>query len=347
MTFINLNFKKMKFVTLNREIHKWAGIVLSVGVLVITVTGFALLHDKTWAWMKRIEVPAFLVPAWSLEGEKGKAKDVKALATTTGEGAAGPLVVGTKAGLYRGDGAGVKPLALPAGQTEVTALLLGGERWLVGTPRGLLYSTDRGSSWDMMSEGPWGQAKRTKVNTLAADPVSPQTIYAGTKMGLYRSANGGVNWENLSERMEAVAAETGEAEDMEKAREVMAIAFEPNRPGSVLVGTHRGLYRYDAQAGTFSSIEIGAALIGMPAAPMTLAKYLNDLHTGKLFAHKLWIVYDLIALGLALFVATGLYIWIYPKSVKWKKEREQARVREARAVAPATVPGDRPLPHRG
>ncbi|MBI4000384.1 MAG: PepSY domain-containing protein [Nitrospira defluvii] len=338
---------KMKFITLNREVHKWAGIVLSVGVLVITVTGFALLHDKSWTWLKRTEVPAFLIPAWSLEGEKGKAKDVKALATTTGGGAAGPLVVGTKAGLYQGNAAGVKPMALPAGQTEVTALLLGGERWLVGTPRGLFSSTDRGSSWDMMSEGPWSQSTRTKVNTLAADPVSPQMIYAGTKMGLYRSTNGGVNWENLSERTEAMAAETGEAEDMEKAREVMTIAFEPNQSATVLVGTHRGLYRYDAQTGAFSSIEIGAALAGMPAAPMTLAKYLNDLHTGKLFAHKLWIVYDLIALGLVLFVATGLYIWVYPKSVKWKKEREQARAREARPVAPATVTGDRPLPHRG
>lgn len=338
---------KMKFITLNREVHKWAGIVLSVGVLAITVTGFALLHDKSWKWLKRTEVPAFLIPAWSLEGEKGKAKDVKALAATTAGGAAGPLVVGTKTGLYQGDGAGVKPLAFPAGQPEVTAILLDDERWLVGTPRGLLYSTDRGSSWDMMSEGPWSQAKRTKVNTLAADPVSPHTIYAGTKMGLYRSTNGGVNWENLSDRTEAVAEETGEAEDMEKAREVMTIAFEPSQPATVWVGTHRGLYRYDAQTGAFSSIAIGAALAGMPAAPMTLAKYLNDLHTGKLFAHKLWIVYDLIAIGLVLFVATGLYIWIYPKSVKWKKEREQAQLREARAVAPATVTGDRPLPHRG
>lgn len=347
MTFVNLNFKKMKFVTLNREIHKWAGIVLSIGVLVITVTGFALLHDKTWAWMKRTEVPAFLVPAWSLEGEKAKTKDVRALATTTGGGTAGPLVVATKAGLYQGDDAGVKPLALPAAQTEVTAILLGDERWLVGTPRGLLYSTDQGRSWNVMSEGPWDQAKRTKVNTLAADPVSPQMIYAGTKMGLYRSTNGGVNWENLSDRTEAVAAATGEAEDMEKSREIMTIAFEPNQSATVLIGTHRGLYRYDTQTGAFSSIEIGTALIGMPAAPMTLAKYLNDLHTGKLFAHKLWIMYDLIAIGLVLFVATGLYIWVYPKSVKWKKEREQARAREARSVAPATVTGDRPLPHRG
>lgn len=337
---------KMKFITLNREIHKWAGIVLSLGVLVITVTGFALLHDKTWAWMKRTEVPAFFVPAWSLEGEKGKAKDVKALATTTGGGSAGPLVVGTKAGLYRGDGTGVKPLALSAGQTEVTAILLGDERWLVGTPRGLFYSTDRGSSWDMTSEGPWGQSKRTKVNTLAADPVSPQTIYAGTKMGLYRSTNGGVNWENLSERAEIAVPVNEDGEERDKTQEVMTIAFEPNQPATVLFGTHRGLYRYDTAHDAVSMVDLSVAVASV-APSMSWAKYLNDLHTGKLFAHKLWIVYDLIAIGLVLFVATGLYIWVYPKSVKWKKEREQARAHEARSVAPATVAGDRPLPHRG
>lgn len=337
---------KMKFITLNRELHKWAGIVLSVGVLVITVSGFALLHDKSWKWLKRTEVPDVLVPALAAEGERAKALDVKALAAPQG-GATGPIVIGTKAGLYQANGTGVAPMALPAGQPEVTALWLGEERWLAGTPRGLFASTDHGESWDAVTDGPWGGAKRAKVNVLAASPVSAATIYAGTKMGVYRSIDGGIHWEDLSERFAQTAPRPEDGEDMEKRQDVMTIAFAQDHPATVLIGSHHGLYRYDSAQDAVSILDLSTAAATVSAPPMTLAKYLNDLHTGKLFAHKLWLIYDAIAIGLVLFVATGLYIWIYPKSVKWKKEREQAQAREARLRSTPPLSGERPLPHQG
>ncbi len=338
---------KMKFITLNREIHKWAGIVLSVGVLVITVTGFALLHDKSWKWLKRTEVPAALVPALAVEGERAKAQDVKALATAHSVNAAGPVVIGTKAGLYQASGTEVAPMASLAGQPEVTALWLGEERWLAGTPRGLFSSTDHGESWDTVTDGPWGDAKRARVNVLAASPVSSDTIYAGTKMGVYRSIDGGVHWDDLSARLADAASRGGDDEEMEKKQDVMTIAFAHDHPATVLFGSHRGLYRYESDEDRLSMVDLSATMAAVAAPPMTLAKYLNDLHTGKLFAHKLWLVYDAIAIGLVLFVATGLYIWIYPKSVKWKKEREQAQARDARVANTSSLSGERPLPHQG
>ncbi len=346
MPSIMSSIGKMKFITLNRELHKWAGILLSVGVLVITVTGFALLHEKSWKWLKRTEVPDILVPALAVERERAKALDVKALASPRGD-AAGGIVIGSKSGLYQKSAAGIATMALPAGQAEVTALWLGEERWLVGTSRGLFFSTDYGRSWDAVVDGPWGDTKRPRVNVLAASPVSPSTIYAGTKTGVYRSNDGGVHWDDLSKRLADAASRAGDEEEMEKKQDVMTIAFEPNHPTTVLFGSHRGLYRYDSDQDTVAPVDFSAAMASVPAPPMTLAKYLNDLHTGKLFAHKLWIVYDLIAIGLALFVATGLYIWIYPKSVKWKKEREQARARETRSIGTSSLPGERPLPHQG
>lgn len=347
MSSIMQSLGKMKFITLNREIHKWAGIVLSIGVLVITVTGFALLHDKSWKWLKRTEVPSLVVPALAVEGERGKSQDVKALATTTDGNTEGPVVIGTKAGLYQTSGDGIAPLALPAGETEITALLLSDERWLVGTPRGLFSSLDHGKSWDAITDGPWGETKRARVNALAASPASSNTVYAGTKMGVYRSLDGGAHWDDLSGRFAEAASHTGASEEAEKKQDVTTIAFAQDHPATVLFGSHRGLYRYESDEDRLSMVDLSAAMANVAAPPMTLAKYLNDLHTGKLFAHKLWVLYDAIAIGLVLFVATGLYIWIYPKSVKWKKEREQAQLREARTAAPATVTGDRPLPHRG
>lgn len=317
---------QMKFITLNRELHKWAGIVLSVGILLITVTGFALLHDKSWQWLKRTPVPSFLVPDLATGAERRKSQDVRALAATDG-----PVVIGTKAGLYQETGLGVAPLAFPDGQPEITALWIGQARWLAGTPHGLFSSTNRGGSWEAVTDGPWETAGGIRVNVLAAHPASSATIYASTKMGFCRSTDGGIHWDNLGGRIVEAASNAEYGMEPDQKQEVLTIAFVEDHPATVLIGTHHGLFRYESDLDQVSMVDLSAAMAAAPPA-MTWAKYLNDLHTGKLFAHKLWIVYDFIAIGLALFVVTGLYIWIYPKSVKWKKECEQARLLEARRI---------------
>lgn len=328
---------KMKFITLNRELHKWAGIVLSIGVLVITVTGFALLHDKSWTWMKQTTVPEFLVPSWALEEEQKKAQEVKALAAFAAGPTADSILVGTKAGVSRGESIGFKPMGLPGGRVEVTAILLGDDRWLVGSTTGLFQSRDRGATWEAVAQGPWNQARRTKVNTLVAAPASADLIYAGTKMGLYRTTDGGATWESLNDRVRPVLSPADDGEDMEKALEVMAIAFVAAQPNILLLGTHHGLYRFDARDGKVSPLNLDSAVAGLPPPRMSLAKYFNDLHTGKLFAHKLWIAYDLVAIGLVMFVATGVYIWLYPKL----RRRQVGSVRKDLSQA-STSPRVRP-----
>lgn len=339
---------KMKFITLNREIHKWAGIVLSVFILVITVTGFALIHKKTWTWMKTIDVPQGLVPTWAAQESGRKAKDIKALAVVP-SGQESQLVAGTPAGLFAQNAGGWQPVGMPPGRIEITSLLVTESRWFLGTHRGLFESEDQGRSWTPVRDESRGLPARVKITAIRQNPADAGAIFLGTKMGPYLSTDGGLHWVGLGDRLPMPEGPAPDQEALEKAREVMTIAFDPQRPGLVYFGTHHGLYRYDQRADTMSALDLEpvAALAATAAPKMTLEKYLTDLHTGKLFADKLWTLYDLTALSLVLFVATGLYIWIYPKSVKWKKEREQARLREARAVAPATVTGDRPLPHRG
>jgi photosystem II stability/assembly factor-like uncharacterized protein len=54
-------------------------------------------------------------------------------------------------------------------------------------------SADTGSAWSRV--GPFGG----NVISLAIDPVSPKTLYAGTSYGgIYRSANGGSKWSPAS-----------------------------------------------------------------------------------------------------------------------------------------------------
>ena len=54
----------------------------------------------------------------------------------------------------------------------------------------IVRSADRGASWvDKSADLP-----AVPVNVLAVDPNDPQTVYAGTELGLYRSQNGGQSW---------------------------------------------------------------------------------------------------------------------------------------------------------
>lgn len=338
---------KMKFITLNREVHKWAGIVLSVFILVITLTGFALIHKKGWTWMKRIDVPQSLVPGWAAQESARKAKDIKALAVWP-SGEASQLVAGTPAGLFAQNSEGWQPAGMP-GRVEITSLLIAESRWFLGTQRGLFESEDQGRSWTPVTDESRGLPARVKITAIAQSPADAGAIFLGTKIGPYLSTDGGLHWIGLGERLPMPDGPAPDQEVLEKGREVMTIAFDPQQPSLVYFGTHHGIYRYDRHADTILALDLEpvAALAATGSPKMTLEKYLADLHTGKLFSDKLWTLYDLTALSLVLFVATGLYIWIYPKSVQWRKAREQARLRDARPLGNPPVTGERPLPHKG
>jgi len=348
MTFINLK-KNMKPITLNREVHKWAGIGLSVFILVITVTGFVLIHEKEWKWLKKVDVPDALIPGWAAEGMIKKAGHIKAMSVVPAPNGGEPvLMAGTPVGLLTQDNGTWKSSAMTTGPVEVTAMLLTTRQWLIGTNRGLFQSDDEGRNWAAVTEGALGKSKGMKISTIQQSPFDSQTVFLGTKMGAYRSTDGGSHWESLNDRFPPTTAMAEDKEMLEKAREVNTIAFDSNRPEMVFFGTQRGVYRYDQQSDLVVSLDLGqmVALAATTAPKMTLGKYLNDLHTGKLFADKLWTLYDLTALSLVLFVGTGFYIWIYPKSVKWRKEREEAKM-TATHVASLARTQDQSLPLKG
>ncbi len=310
---------KMKFVTLNREVHKWGGVVLALFVVVISVTGLVLIHKRDLlSIMMKVEMTSVFIPGWYSEEMGKKGREVKALATATNEESGGVLMAGTKAGLMAQHEGRWTKMGEAIGGVEVTSLLLTERRWFAGTLRGLYQSRDGGRTWEAVKEGPLGEQKKLEVRIIQSSPWDPQTLWMGTMMGVYRSQDGGGHWEDLSAALPMV----------EKARKVVTIAFDPRYQGTVLFGTHNGLYRYDQTSGLAEAMEIDqmSAVASATQPRMTLDKYLTDLHTGKLFGDKLWMLYDLMAIGLVLFVGTGLYIWIYPTLAKRKKIRDQARL---------------------
>ncbi|MGA9032253.1 MAG: hypothetical protein WB402_07050, partial [Sulfuricaulis sp.] len=90
---------------------------------------------------------------------------------------------------------------------------------------GVFMSTDRGRHWRPVNTG----LARVNVLSLAADPVTPATIYAGTSGGLFKSTDAGATW-----RM----AGTELADE-----QIKALLPDPKDAKTIYAGTVHGLWR--------------------------------------------------------------------------------------------------------
>jgi len=82
------------------------------------------------------------------------------------------------------------------------------------------------------------------VNAIAIDPVTPQNVYLASPEGLFRSADGGLNWEALPFRLSS---------------EPMALTLDPKHPATVFVLLADGsLLRSDDGGTTWVTLEVGA-----------------------------------------------------------------------------------------
>jgi photosystem II stability/assembly factor-like uncharacterized protein len=67
-----------------------------------------------------------------------------------------------------------------------------------GTYDGVYKSTDSGGNWTAAGSGPPADTglslSYASVSSLAVDPCTPTTVYAGTDWGVYKSTNGGASW---------------------------------------------------------------------------------------------------------------------------------------------------------
>lgn len=85
---------------------------------------------------------------------------------------------------------------------------------------GAWTSPDGGDTWRRVAAGLWGESR---VYGLAVHPAEPRTVFAGAEDGIYRSRDGGRNFERLSSPMDAL--------------QVWKIAFDPGDPDTIFAGT--------------------------------------------------------------------------------------------------------------
>jgi photosystem II stability/assembly factor-like uncharacterized protein len=100
-----------------------------------------------------------------------------------------------------------------------------GRRYLNG---GVYKSTDGGKSWTQTNSG----LPTVHVRSLAIDPISPQTVYAGTfDKGIFKSTNGGASWTPVNYLP---------AYQFVSANEITSIAIDPVSPQIIYAGTVTG-----------------------------------------------------------------------------------------------------------
>lgn len=92
----------------------------------------------------------------------------------------------------------------------------------------VVYITlDSGKTWtEVLSFRGTGNG----INTLAADTLNTQVIYAGTAEGLYRSSDQGLSWEKIFQGV-------GGPENM-----IFAVFIYSNKPGNIYIGTQAGIF---------------------------------------------------------------------------------------------------------
>ncbi len=162
---------------------------------------------------------------------------------------------------------GCSDLAIDPSNTQ-TMYLATGDGDAGDTPSiGVLKSTDGGATW-LVTGTVWAQSLGRRIRRLIINPNNPQTLFAATNAGIYRTTNGGTNWTQLNSTVS-----------------FYDIEFNPGNPNTIYAaGTT--FYKSTNGGTSFSS----AGVTGLPAAAnlsrMAIAVTANDTNYVYILASK-------------------------------------------------------------
>jgi photosystem II stability/assembly factor-like uncharacterized protein len=118
----------------------------------------------------------------------------------------------------------------------------------LGSPKRMIHSSndeyvvfksiDAGVTWHTSS-----LTAPNDIYALAINPKSPQTLYAGTDIGMYRSTDAGANWNPINSGLTAM--------------KINALAIDSTTPSIVYAGTDNGVFRSTDAGNHWSSFNAG------------------------------------------------------------------------------------------
>jgi photosystem II stability/assembly factor-like uncharacterized protein len=143
------------------------------------------------------------------------------------------LYIATNDALYKSRDEGASWVLANAGLStyRVLSLLVDPNMSTVvyaGTNSDSVYkSTDGGISWNIANAGM--KEHIAIVNNFAVDRKSSQTMYAATTVGVFKSTNGAMMWDDMSEGFSSYY--------------IVSVVMDPRDPDLLYVGTSGGVYK--------------------------------------------------------------------------------------------------------
>ena len=135
---------------------------------------------------------------------------------------------------------------------------------------GVLKSLDGGNTWTLQGTA---QFTGAAFFGIAVHPTDPNTAFAATTRGLFRTTNGGTNWSQLTNGLPAISSSVFAATD---------VAIDPATPSTVYVAFWgRGVYRTTnglAANPSFSKIT------GIPAGSSRIAIAVSPTNPARVYA---------------------------------------------------------------
>jgi photosystem II stability/assembly factor-like uncharacterized protein len=104
------------------------------------------------------------------------------------------------------------------------------------------------------------------ISAIAIDPLQPTNIFAGGIYGLYRSTNGGLDWDLQNK-------------GLNRSSEIWSLAIDPETPTTIYAGTVKGVYK-----STNGGDEWISANVGIPEGYFVNTFAIDPLNPSTLYA---------------------------------------------------------------
>ena len=136
-----------------------------------------------------------------------------------------------------------------------------------GTSGGVYKSSDRAGTWAKVHQGlippdVLSSGRALMVNTVLIDPQRPDTVYAATLNGLYKTVDGARSWARIGQAL---------PDQM-----ISVMALDPSSPGTLYVAGRQGLFKSSDGGATWQEKNEGLASLNIrslalsPLDPKTL-----------------------------------------------------------------------------
>jgi photosystem II stability/assembly factor-like uncharacterized protein len=128
-----------------------------------------------------------------------------------------------------------------------------------GTTGGMYRSEDGAMSWKRINNGliPESElmaAMALGVNAIEIDRMNPDTVYAGTTKGLFRTVNKGEQWERIGQSLPDSF--------------ISSILLHPTEPSQLYVGGPKGVWKSSDSGKTWQAINQGITTLNIRALAM-------------------------------------------------------------------------------